>query len=219
MKRVGLLLALVFFGSSANAAIVDIITGADMGGIEVTAFFDGGSSETVVWVTTGTDASIPGGEGFSGEAAGTGWTLAQQGFTLGNLETGSVLGAWTLSNDSALDIERVVIDALAGNIVFDAIGLQTRDTNEYTPGSNVGRGFQSERGVAFDALVASYGDVYSPPDLFGSLTIDFTAANTVLGAGDSLRYVSDTDKIPVPAPLALLLIGGLGLLFKNKVRA
>lgn len=220
MKKMGQLLAVVLLAGNANAAIVDAITGADMAGIQVTAFFEDGSEETVGFVTTNADATVPDGEGFSGAASGAGWSLAQQGFTLGNFGAGgAVLGAWTLSNTSGIDMTGVTIDALAGGIVFDILGLQTGDSTEYTPGSGVGRGFQSELNPTIDGQIASYANPVSLPDLWGSLNIDFAAANTVLASGNSLRFLSDTDSIiSLPAPVALFLVGAVGLLRKQSGR-
>ena len=62
-----------------------------------------------------------------------------------------MLGLWTLDNVSAADIASLTINGLVAGIVFDILGLQNGDTNTYTPGSNVGRGFQSPLGPGVDA--------------------------------------------------------------------
>lgn len=217
MKRTAVLLGLLLSCGSASAVSIGqaVITGADMAGMKVTANFSGGGSETATWATTGTDATVLNGEGFKGAASGTGWSLAQQGYTLGNYD-GTILGLWTLSNDSAADIDSIVIDALAGDVVFDKIGLQTGDTGEYTPGSNRGRGFQLAPNGTSPAW-ASYSNLVSDPDLYGTLTLDLAAGNMVLSAGDpDIQFLADTDAIPEP-PVALLMMAGLvGLLVRKR---
>lgn len=209
------------FGSASALQLTSFITGADMAGMQVTATFVGGGSETATWVTTSTDGSIPDDEGFAGAATGTGWSLSQRGDTLGgNNAAGAVLGLWTLSNTSDLGLVSVVIDALAANVVFDIIGVQNGDLGEYTPGSNVGRGFQTANGPNFDALVASYDNLVSDPDLYGRLTIDFSVTTEGSLASDGqLLFLADTDKIPVPAPVLLMALGSLGLGLRSRFRA
>lgn len=208
------------FGSASALQLTSFITGADMAGMQVTATFADSSSETVAWVTTSTDASIPDDEGFAGAATGTNWSLSQQGDTLGgNNAAGTVLGLWTLENGADVGLVSVVINALAGNIVFDIIGIQNGDTAHYTPGSDVGRGFQTAIGPDFDALVAAYSVPVSAPDLFGTLTIDFSNTTAgALGSDERLVFLADTDRIPVPAPMALLLAGLVGLGWRARRR-
>lgn len=211
------------FGSASALQLTSFITGADMAGMQVTATFVGGGSETATWVTTSTDGSIADDEGFAGAASGTGWTLSQRGDTLGgNNAAGAVLGLWTLANDSGLGLVSIVIDALAANVVFDILGYQLNpaDINEYTPGSNVGRGFQTANGPNFDALVASYDNLVSDPDLYGRLTINFAATTPgSLASGSELQFLADTDKIPVPAPVLLMALGSLGLGLRSRFQA
>jgi len=96
---VALILITQVRGVAAGPVISEsVVTGADMVGIEVEAFYNG-ISETAIWDVTSADGSVPDGEGFAGAASGSGWSLAQQGFTFGNLSnTGSLLGLWTFSN-------------------------------------------------------------------------------------------------------------------------
>ncbi|MFV0277078.1 MAG: hypothetical protein ACK5HY_07825 [Parahaliea sp.] len=198
----GAFCALLSWASSTAALpFNDVITGADMAGIQVTAFFNG-ASESATWATTSTDDSLPSGEGFAGQATGSGWSLAQQGYTLGNFD-GGPLGAWTLTNNTGFNIFSLRIDALIADILFDRY-----IDEEYTPGSNVGRDFLTDGSV--DAT-GSYSDAFSSPDLFGTLTIDFANG---LADGASMQFLADTDAIAsVPAPATLLLVaaGCLGL--------
>lgn len=208
MKRVVLLLTLVIFGGNAHSGIIDIVTGADMAGMQVTAFFENGSSETATWVVLNdpqprpesNQANIPLFEVYSGEAAGSGWSLYQQGESFGDIDGNNVYGEWVLSNQSGLAMTRLVIDALAGNIVFDQLfGV------EGTPGSNVGRTFTAPN---LGVVSAVYSDLYSAPDLYGMLTISW--ANN-LASGSEQRFLADTDKIPLPGTLLLMLLGSLGI--------
>lgn len=88
MKKLGLLLVLLVFGSSnAHSGFIDLITGADMAGMQVTANFDDGTSETIDWAVVNnpqpvTAVTIQEFEVYSGEAAGTGWSLYQRGANL-----------------------------------------------------------------------------------------------------------------------------------------
>ncbi|MCB1843995.1 MAG: hypothetical protein KDI09_13610 [Halioglobus sp.] len=209
LRQLCLLLCLSVGTTVANAIPItsSSITGADMVGMSVTAFFNG-SSETAIWAATGADGSVPFGEGFSGAAAGTGWALSQQGFTLGNFDPASgALGVWTATNNTGFDITSLVIDALAGGIVFD----QFLDA-EYTPGSDVGRTFLADTNNA--GASGFYSAPVSDPDLFGTLTINFAGG---LASGSSFRFQADTDAVPVPA--TGLLVGlGLLALFVSRAR-
>ncbi len=204
MRQVGLIFSLFFWATSASAVVIqDVITGADMGGMNVTAFFNGGS-ESAPWEVTDTNAAVPEGEGLAGAATRAGWSLGQRGFTQGgNSElpigdpTGNPIGVWTFTNNTGFSITSLEIDALAGNIVFDKFLLEV-----YTPDSNFGRTF----GTATPGAVSSanYSDPFSNIDLFGTLTIEFSG----LGLADDgeLLFQADTDAL-VPVPAAAWLFG------------
>ncbi|MBL4753672.1 MAG: PEP-CTERM sorting domain-containing protein [Flavobacteriales bacterium] len=209
--KCALLLASFVLSSWASSAFSSVITpavtGADMAGIQVTATFDGGFTETLVWGVTGSDASVANSEGFSGGVTGAGWSLVQQGNTFGDVTpTGQLLGLWTLSNFSTsdLDLLTLTIDALAGGIVFDNVfGV------EETVGSSVGRPFTPDQ----LGVTAVYGDIYSSPDLWGNLTLAFSDFDS----GSTLRFFADTDAVvPVPGSLSLLVIGMLGLIVSRR---
>ena len=231
MKRAGLLIALLFWGTTAwSMPIISVITGADMAGMKVTAFFADNTSETATWVTTDTDASVPYGEGFAGEAAGTGWVLSQRGYTEGNFDGTNPLGVWTLtyagsatggtsddstntegttaptggsgSEASAPAITSLKIDAFVAGIMFDKF-LDV----EYTPGSNIGRTFRADRTTSVPNS-AQYSGLISDPDLWAVLTLSW---DNGFAPGSTLRFMADTDKIPEPPVYALMLIGLLGL--------
>lgn len=126
-----LVTSLLAFGSASAFQVSSIATGADMAGIQAAASF-----ETATWITTLTDGSMPNGEGLGGAATGTNWSLTQQGFTDGGLDNGSVLGAWTLVNDTNIGMVSLVTAALTGRVAVDIVGVQDGDTAGYTPGSS-----------------------------------------------------------------------------------
>lgn len=213
MRRLLTAFVLLLAGGTANAVTIsDDITGADMAGMNVTALFADGSQETATWIVTSTDPTVPDGEGFAGGAFGTGWSLTQQGFSLGNVVGGAVLGEWTLNNDAGQSMTSLVIDAMAGDIVFD-LGLPTT-TAEFTPGSGSGRDFTPDP-TSGPLPDATYGALFSAPDLWGELTLTWNA-NNLFASGSELRFLADTDQVPLPGTAMLLVIGVLGLAARHR---
>ncbi|MFA3791362.1 PEP-CTERM sorting domain-containing protein [Aliiglaciecola sp. SL4] len=210
IKKIIAGLSLLGMSLSAQSAIIideSNITGADMAGLEVTAFFEGGSTETAIWsafpdVILGTGDPIADAEGFSGGVYGTGWSLTQQGFSSGNANSaGDVLGAWTLSNESASSgIFAFVVSGMDSLIAFDI-----DSDNIDTPYSGVGVGFASA--TAVDDII--YADQVNSEydDLFFTLAVLFDTAPLV--AGEELKFVADTEtlKVPEPATTAMILTG------------
>jgi len=195
--------------TNATQQLTGFATYGDMMvGMDVTAFLSGGGSELVKWAATGLG---------TGASVGTGWFLAESGDTFG--------GYWTLTNNTGTSITRLLIDAGAGNTVYDI----SWPPDAPNPGSGFGtvdsaRGwtFQVVSGLGDLDILATYRDYVAvdgnPPvgDLFRFLDIQFTSAGG-FGTGCTLQYISDTDNIkfagdltPVPAPAALVL-GGLGM--------
>ena len=208
MKKIALSLSLFIWAAPVYSALITSpVTGADMAGIEVTAYFTGGGSEVLTWATTSTDGSVPYGEGYAGGVVGTGWSLSQQGDTFGDITPANqLLGLWTLTSQTSLVM--LEIDVLDGGFVFD-----NEFSVEYTPGSDVGRPFTSnlDSGPA-----AVYSQLFSSPDLYGLLTLDW--GNTEF-TGEML-FMADTDRITVPEPAsALLLASGLLGVAGARVRA
>ena len=220
IKKIVAGLALIVVSLSAQSSIIvddANITGADMGGIEVTALFSDGSFESGVWsafpdVFLNTGDPIADAEGFSGGIITSTWSLTQQGFSSGNVSpTGAVFGAWTLTNISSnSDIIGFSIDGLAGNVAFDIDSV-----GENTPLSNIGVSFASATPVDSVAYGNQANAQYN--DLFFTLDVMFDSSS--LGMGDELVFVADTDTVKVSAPAtAALILSGL-LLSVARIRA
>ena len=191
----------LLMASHVHAGFISIITGADMAGMNVTITYENNTTESLVWevisVGNGLTDTI-GLETAKGGVSGIGFTLFQQGNSLGNSDdngTGDLTddiyyGLWTLTNTSSLTITNLFIDALAGNIVFDAI-FDIDASN----GSDKGRPFMSLTG----GFAAQYSNNFFEDELFGAMSV-----NLDLLGGQELLYFADTDavtsSVPVNAP-------------------
>lgn len=199
---------LAISGTASAYQFQDVITGADMTGMEVTAKFADGSTSTAIWKTSSKDAGVANGEGFAGGAYGEGWSLTQQGYTLGNIDDDkNVLGSWTIKNAKASELVKLSINGASGNIVFDNI-LDSVGT----PGSNIGRPFLAENDK-YDPT-ANYSASFSNQDLWSRLDINLSG----FASGSSLSFLADTDKVMVaePATLGLLTLGIFGLINRRR---
>lgn len=197
----GLVLLTTSLFSQATLITSDVDS-VDMAGISVTAFFDGGGQETLIW--SALTAAIGGVDNGN-------WSLKLEGDTFGELDplTNTIFGLWTLTNNSSTqDIVGLTIDAGSKGFYFDVLNGYTTST----PGSGAGREF-----VANDPTVtAVFSDVFLAPDLFGKLNIAW-AQGEKLSLGESLMFLTDTDKATVPEPSTLFTFA-LGLIALTSLR-
>lgn len=180
-----------------------VTTGAMMNGMLVTAYF-GAVSETIVW--NAYSATV-------GAVYGTGWSMMETGDTFG--------GQWFLANERHSNLTRLVIDAGAGNSVFDtrAIG-----DVEGTTGSARGMDFTVTSVTAVDAdeiinvtyhgsvglgANAPVGDLYRYMDITFSDGLDY---GTLLGFNadtDNILFAGDIQAVPE----ATSTLGSFGVAF------
>jgi hypothetical protein len=166
-------------------AATDVATGQDMAGMSVTAFFSNGTTQQVTWGATGPE---------TGGALGTGWQLTQTGNTIDF--------DWTLTSSTALNINRLLIDAGSGNAVFDAI-----ETPAGTPNSGLGFPFIETSAVGTFSVLPTYRDAValqgSLPvgDIFRLLDLSFTNPGG-FAPGHALMFLADTDRLGLPGDIA-----------------
>ncbi len=175
-------------------------TGADMTGLNVTATFGNGFSQSLAWGTTGPSA---------GGVFGTGWSLTLNG---DSFNTGWLFDFTTIQ----AQLTRLVLDGSTGLTILDRTNPSTG-----TPGSSSGLDFNFVTGSCVGCMAtATYGGLTSigaaaaVGDLFQKVSVDFTGGT---GPRVDWSFVQDTDNdsrfvpgIPEPETYALML-GGLGL--------
>ena len=188
-KKLGLALSLLSISCFSKAGIINFdssITGADMTGISVTATFADNTYETFTWQSLNTVLGNSGNdvidhEGYSGGVFGTNWSLTQQGFTLGNYDSGNVYGLWSFVDNAVSNVTSLKIDTNNTNVMFDteAFGNIAEDTN----GSGQGRSFITETAAQ---IIGTYS-VNVQQELYRVLEI--TGLN-----GVDFNFLADTDK-------------------------
>jgi hypothetical protein len=182
------MVSLIMFGCvDVRASVLTFdtsITGADMAGINITATFADNSTESLIWQSISTNLGNTGNdvidyEGYSGGVTGAGWSLIQQGFTLGNVGSGNTYGAWSFT-DSSIGITGLKIDTTNTDIMFDTATFDSisQDTN----GSGQGRSFLTDQ----VGVTGTYSDNVQQ-ELYKILELSGLT-------GDDFQYFADTDK-------------------------
>lgn len=139
-----------------------------MSGVQVTANFLDGSSQSITWSATGNN---------SGGAIGNSWALTQSGNTYDS--------PWTFSN-YGVGIISLIIDAIPGNTVFDTYPLLYGPLQ--TPNSAEGWEFQTTSGQSPTSYTYSDAIDISQGDLFGTLSLYWTS-----GFAGVTQFRADTD--------------------------
>ena len=197
--------------SQAQASLIQIVTGADMVGVEVTVTFADNSQEKRIWDVISADASVSFLEGFSGGVFGSGWQLTQQGDSISEAPSGAPLplGAWSFSYQGGLGIRSIYIDALVAGFVFD-----TAFGDASANGSGAGRPFLSSSPSVEGSFDQSVQD-----EVFGGLWLtglqggDLVVIDPSAQFADvSFQFLVDVDPssiVSAPATLSLLTLAGL----------
>lgn len=215
MKKFLLLGFLSMFGASqAQASFMNVVTGADMAGLQVTANFSDGFSETLTWQVISAGSGLTDTvslEGEEGGVVGTMFSLTQQGDSQGNVDNNMTddlsddifYGLWTLTNTSTNALTSIVISALTTNIVFDSV------FDDNGNGSDFGRAFTPS---VSGTTTYSYSDLVQD-ELYSTLTI-----NSDLTTNESLDFFADTDLVEVSAPAtaSILMLSLLGLVMNAR---
>lgn len=163
----------ILVGTAAAPSQATTLTGFEtygdmMIGMQVTANFLDGTSQTVGWGAVGND---------TGGAFGSGWSLTASGNTYNS--------SWTLNN-SGLGITSLVINAIPGNTVFDTYPYLYGPLQ--TPGSAEGWEFQRLSGQSPNSYRYSIPIDISHGDLYGTLSLYWS--NGFTGA---MTFRADTD--------------------------
>ncbi|MDP5361979.1 MAG: hypothetical protein NWP79_07540 [Paracoccaceae bacterium] len=205
------------YGMHANTGV----EGSALDGAQISATFADGTTETLTWMANPTLYTENAGTenevsyyGIDGSAVGEriNFFMDWQGF---EMTTSSLLSS-------------ISINVAPANVVFDTTTNLDTDPNG---GSTIGSsyGFQFELYSEFVDLPGAINVAYSGivnlagalavGDLFTTMTVDFSALATggVLGSLnflsdlDSMAVANDLTPVPLPASLALLLVGLLGM--------
>lgn len=179
---------LLFLFSSTGFAAYEIdsvidheISGGEMGGLKVTAFFEDGTDETAYWVED------PGPSGYA--------SVDSKFYLYQSQDTYS--SPWSLSNTSDSTLTYLLLEGWNASIVFDLI-----DGIEHTPGSSFGR-IDDIAWRNTQDRVTLVGNPNTYYDLYATIEVGLNVA-----ANSSRNFYLDTDKVQaVPIPGAFLLLG------------
>jgi hypothetical protein len=185
------------------------VDGAEMAGMQVTAFYGDGSSESLTWQATGRRV---------GGVAGSYITMMYES------------GLFTLT--VAQTLTSFIFETAGGNTFFDIIGSKGDDPTN-TIGTDWGYPFRVEGG---DPLTGEIAVTYEnglhvagqarASDTFTKMTVDYSGleaggffGTTIFKTDlDELAVPGDLSAVPLPAgmPLLLLAFGTLGLVHRRK---
>ncbi|TPV53833.1 hypothetical protein FJ444_20095 [Aestuariibacter sp. GS-14] len=203
MKKFILAGLLAFFACQANAGFIQGVTGEDMVGVEVTATFADGASETATWaaITTG-----------AGGAFGIlPWGVLLDGDSFGEYDplTDTLYGGFLMMNFYDFDMVSLSFSALSAGFVFD-----TAFFDASANGSGSGR----ELAASNPDVFAVYSDNYMD-ELYGTMTL-LSSSQVVLASGEMGVFLTDTDQIseevPAPAGFAMIALALMGMRLARK---
>ncbi|MCF2949898.1 PEP-CTERM sorting domain-containing protein [Paraglaciecola aquimarina] len=188
----------LFIGGQAQAGFIKSVTGADMAGIEVTVTYDDATTDSAIWGATFPE---------EGAANGADWGLYEQGDTIGGDNGQFLYGVWTFtrSTNAIKNIASLFIDTSTTNIVFD-----TEFFDVSANGSGAGREFTYDD-KAHDPVTALFSGLYMD-ELYTGLTISGP------GLVDGFQFMIDTDEVPAPTTLSIMLLA-LGGLVARRLKA
>lgn len=222
--RLGLLVICVSVTLLSSARADSLSVGFNNGTVQTTP-------SIVTFQTKGSDMN---GMGFSFDFVGNpsaaglwlGGSVSAGGATV-SLAGDSFFSQWSLTNNSATGITKMVIDAGLGNAVFD----QSFKGANGTVNSASGKTFKANDTKTGLQMTATYTDIVkvgasaTVGDLYRVLTIEFTNSGG-LAAGQSLNFWADTDTVqglnpqtvrtPAPPALLLALFGAVPFFYRRR---